>query len=167
MGDILKFNLPQKYRKLISQLRFEYMSMKSSPILSSYIHYFSYNILQETSIENSNIVRLAQEMADLSNEHTNVIFLRVNKIRVYVIKAIIWRAEATPYTYNWFKYDIFFDSRYSNTPPKCQLVTTESDAIQFNLNLYANNKVCLSLLETWKETQQKTETHKYRLFYKF
>lgn len=93
MGDILKLDLPQKYRKLISPLRFGYMSMKSSPGSSSYTHYFSYNISQETSIENSKIVRLAQEMADLSNalpnEHTNAIFVRVDESRVDVMKAII------------------------------------------------------------------------------
>ena len=36
-------------------------------------------------------------------------------------------------------------------------------AIRFNPNLYADGKVCLFFLET----QQKTGTHKYRLFCKF
>lgn len=104
ISEILKLDLPQKYRKLVSPLKFGYMNMMaSSSAASSYTHYFSYNISQETSIENAKIVRLAQEMADLSNalpdEHTNAIFVRVDETRVDVMKAIICGAAGTPYAH--------------------------------------------------------------------
>lgn len=154
MVDILKLPLPEKYRKLLSPLRFGYMDMKSSPSSSSYTHYYSYNISQDTTIENSKIVRLAQEIADLSNslpnDHTNAIFVRVDETRVDVMKAIICGAASTPYAHGCFEFDLYFDSRYPQTPPKCQLVTTGSGAVRFNPNLYADGKVCLSLLGTWR-----------------
>ena len=152
ISDILKLSLAEKYHKIISLLRFGYMDMRSSPSSSSYTHYYSYNIAQETSIENAKIVRLAQVMADLSNalpnEHTNAIFVRVDETRVDAMKAIIWGASSTPYAHGWFEHDIFFYSRYPNTPPKWQLVTTGNGAVRFNPNLYADCKVCLSLLGT-------------------
>jgi hypothetical protein len=102
MTDILKLPLAEKYRKLLSPLRFGYMNMRSGSS-TSYTHYFSYNISQDTSIENSKIVRLAQEIADLSNslpnEHTNAIFVRVDEARVDVMKAIICGASNTPYAH--------------------------------------------------------------------
>ena len=154
MSEILALPLQQKYRKLLSPLRFGYMDMKSSPTSTSYTHYYSYNISQDTTIENSKIVRLAQEIADLSNslpnDHTNAIFVRVDETRVDVMKAIICGASNTPYAHGCFEFDLFFDSRYPQTPPKCQLVTTGSGAVRFNPNLYADGKVCLSLLGTWR-----------------
>ena len=88
------------------------MSMKSSPGSSSYTHYFSYNISQETSIENNKIVRLAQEMADLlnvlSNEHTNIIFVIMDETRVDVMKdkriIILLRDHLEISVYSIFKF---------------------------------------------------------------
>ena len=101
--EILKLPLAQKYKKLLSKLRFGYMDIKSAPNSTSYTHYFSYNISQDTTIENSKIVRLAQEIADLSNslpnDHTNAIFVRVDESRVDVMKAIICGAANTPYAH--------------------------------------------------------------------
>ena len=152
--DILKLPLAQKYRKLLSGLRFDYMDMKTSPSSDSFTHFFSYNISQEPSIEKSKTVRLAQEIADLSNslpnDHTNAIFVRVEESRVDVMKAIISGAAGTPYAHGCYEFDLYFDPRYPNTPPKCQLVTTGSGAVRFNPNLYADGKVCLSLLGTWR-----------------
>ena len=110
MSDILKLPLPEKYRKLLSPLRFGYMDMKSSPTATSYTHYYSYNISSDTTIENTKIVRLAQEMADLSNslpnDHTNAIFVRVDESRVDVMKAIICGASNTPYAHGCFEFDL-------------------------------------------------------------
>ena len=106
------------------------------------------------NLENTKIVRLAQEMADLSNslpnDHTNVIFLRINKTRVDVMRAIIYGAASTPYAHGWFEFDLYFDSRHPQIPPKYKLVTTGGGAVRFVFNLYADRKVWLSLLGTWR-----------------
>jgi ubiquitin-protein ligase len=39
--------------------------------------------------------------------------------------------------------------RYPELPPKVSLLTTSHGRVRFNPNLYANGKVCLSLLGTW------------------
>lgn len=86
----------------------------------------------------------------LPDEHTNAIFVRVDKDRVDVMKAIIMGAAYTPYGHGAFEFDLFFDESYPNNPPKCQLVTTGNGKVRFNPNLYNCGKVCLSLLGTWR-----------------
>ena len=74
------------------------------------------------------MVRLAQELADLSislpYDHTNAIYVRVDKSRVDIMKALIVGAADTPYAHGVYLYDIFFDDQYSEAPPKVNLETT-------------------------------------------
>ena len=49
-----------------------------------------------------------------------------------------------------FEFDIFFPNNYPNVPPKCQFLTTGAGSVRFNPNLYADGKVCLSILGTWE-----------------
>lgn len=100
------------------------------------------------------MVRLAQELADLSNalpsEHTNAIFVRVDKSRVDMMKALITGSTDTPYAHGCYEFDIFCENSYPNAACKMNLMTTGSGQIRFNPNLYACGKVCLSLLGTWR-----------------
>lgn len=83
-------------------------------------------------------------------EHTNSIFVRADKSRVDVIKALIMGASGTPYAHGAYLFDIYFDESYPLSPPKMNLSTTGNGKIRFNPNLYACGKVCLSLLGTWR-----------------
>lgn len=83
-------------------------------------------------------------------EHTNSIFVRADKDRVDVIKALVMGASGTPYAHGAYLFDIYFEEQYPNTPPKMNLATTGGGKIRFNPNLYACGKVCLSLLGTWR-----------------
>ena len=100
------------------------------------------------------MVRLAQELADLSNslpsEHTNSVFVRCDKSRVDMMKAIITGSTGTPYAHGAFEFDMFTENSYPNGPPKMNLMTTGSGQIRFNPNLYNCGKVSLSLLGTWR-----------------
>ena len=100
------------------------------------------------------MVRLAQELADLSNalpyEHTNANFVRVDQSRVDLMKALICGASNTPYAHGCYEFDIFCDNNYPRDPPKMNLITTGGGSVRFNPNLYACGKVCLSLLGTWR-----------------
>ena len=52
------------------------------------------------------MVRLAQELADLSNalpiDYTNAMFIRVDKERIDLMKAVICGANGTPYAHGIF-----------------------------------------------------------------
>ena len=150
--DILNQTLPIKYKYLLKDLRFDYTDMKDQT--GKYKHHYTSMITTNYTPPQAKMVRLAQELADLSNslpiEHTNSIFVRVDQSRVDVMKAVIMGASGTPYAHGAFEYDIFLDDSYPNAPPKVNLTTTGSGRIRFNPNLYSCGKVCLSLLGTWR-----------------
>ncbi|CAD8160802.1 unnamed protein product [Paramecium pentaurelia] len=147
--QILSKQLPEAYRTLLSDLRFSYIDMK---VGGRYKHHYSGNI--STQINQDKIVRLAQEFADMSTslpiEHTNAIFVRADKERVDVMKALVMGAKGTPYAHGAFLFDIYADDSYPNAPPKMNLSTTGNGKVRFNPNLYSCGKVCLSLLGTWR-----------------
>ncbi len=150
--EILKKPLPEAYRSLLGPLRFDYMDMKD-PGTQKFKHYYAY-LTAPNLPPQSKMIRLAQELADLSNslphEHTNAIFVRVDKSKVDLMKVMIMGSSQTPYAHGAFEYDVYFDDSYPNGPPKVNLMTTGGGAVRFNPNLYANGKVCLSLLGTWQ-----------------
>jgi baculoviral IAP repeat-containing protein 6 len=59
----------------------------------------------------------------------------------------------TPYENGLFVFHGIFPENYPNGEPKVLLNTTGNDKVRFNPNLYANGKVCLSLLGTWSGEQ--------------
>ena len=151
--DALKLPLPQAYKALLEPLRFDYMSMKREGS-TTYNHKYKDLAQQNQTMPATKMVRLAQELADLSRavpcENTNATFIRVDKERVDMMKVLICGAEGTPYAHGCFEFDLFCDNNYPNGPPKMNLTTTGKGAIRFNPNLYACGKVCLSLLGTWQ-----------------
>ena len=142
--------LEKSYPLLLRELTFGYMSMKN--INGSYTHYYSSNSSGEPTPTKA--IRLAQEFADLPRslpcESTNSIYVRIDKDNMDFMKVLIIGSEGTPYSNGAFQFDVFFDSQYPNAPPKVTLMTTGGGTTRFNPNLYANGKVCLSLLGTWR-----------------
>ena len=68
--------------------------------------------------------------------------------------SMLWRVmitgpEDTPYSCGCFVFDVYFPAMYPTVPPKVNLQTTGGGSVRFNPNLYADGKVCLSLLGTW------------------
>lgn len=135
--NALALPLDQKYPLLLKNLRFDHMDMRNEA--GNYEHFYikSYS----SNVGSSKINRLAQELADLSTalptDHTNAIFVRVDKERVDLMKALIMGAEETPYAHGAFEFDIYCNQNYPKDPPKMNLTTTGSGAVRFNPNLYA------------------------------
>ena len=148
--EILKLPVEKSYPLLLRELAFDYMSMKNSN--GNLVHHYSSNSSGEPTPEKA--IRLAQEFADLPRalpcESTNSIYVRVDKDNMDYMKVLIMGSEGTPYSNGAFQFDVFFDSQYPNAPPKVNLMTTGGNTTRFNPNLYANGKVCLSLLGTWR-----------------
>ncbi|KAL4927096.1 ubiquitin-conjugating enzyme E2 [Aspergillus undulatus] len=67
------------------------------------------------------------------------------------VRAIILGPPETPYQFGFFEFAIKFGkgSDYPARPPSVRAVTSNSGACRFSPNLYANGKVCLSILGTW------------------
>jgi hypothetical protein len=61
----------------------------------------------------------------------------------------------TPYANGLFLFEVQYPSQYPQLPPNLKFLTTNSGHWRANPNLYANGKVCLSLLNTWATPQWK------------
>jgi ubiquitin-protein ligase len=101
------------------------MDMKKN---TEYVHHYKSNANQNLNPPQTKMVRLAQELADLSNalpsEHTNSVFVRCDQGRVDLMKALITGAEGTPYAHGCYEFDLFCENSYPNGPPKMNLMTT-------------------------------------------
>lgn len=65
------------------------------------------------------------------------------------MKALIIGPDNTPYENGCFIFDILLGPAYNQSPPQVKIVTTLGGKYRLNPNLYAEGKVCLSLLGTW------------------
>jgi ubiquitin-protein ligase len=76
------------------------------------------------------------------------IFCHFDESNMAKVKAMIIGPTETPYEDGFYFFDIEFPSTYPLQPPKVQYCTLDG-AVRFNPNLYANGKVCLSIINTW------------------
>ena len=65
------------------------------------------------------------------------------------MRALITGPGDTPYAFGAFVFDIYFPADYPAKAPLVNFDTTGGGRVRFNPNLYADGKVCLSLLGTW------------------
>jgi len=151
------------YLDWATRVRFEYCDLTipgtgSGDDTDSNPHYKFFYDNEARMLANSDIPKrslaIAKELAILT---TNLpvswgssIFLRVDETRVDVIKALITGPEGTPYHNGCYLFDIFLGPSYNQSPPSVKYMTTNGGKYRFNPNLYADGKVCLSLLGTWQ-----------------
>ncbi|KAF5393669.1 hypothetical protein D9757_000044 [Collybiopsis confluens] len=138
---------------------FEYCDLTVSGLNDSdetpnYKHFYNNEVrmLANASIPKRSVA-IAKELAILTTNlpvaWDSSIFLRVDDTRVDVIKCLITGPEGTPYHNGCFLFDIFLGANYNQSPPSVKYMTTNGGKYRFNPNLYADGKVCLSLLGTW------------------
>jgi baculoviral IAP repeat-containing protein 6 len=98
--------------------------------------------------------RLAREAAQLSSEDGlplgpgAAIAVRCDGGRQDCLRALICGPPGTPYALGCFIFDLFCPADYPAIPPLVHFDTTNGGRVRFNPNLYADGKVCLSLLGT-------------------
>lgn len=154
-------DVEKAYVEWASRVRFEYCDLTIPPAQDAPEdeppHYKFYYNTEARMLANSDIPRrslaIAKELAVLTTNlpvaWNSSIFLRVDETRVDVIKALITGPEGTPYYNGCYLFDIFLGPSYNQAPPSVKYMTTNGGKYRFNPNLYADGKVCLSLLGTW------------------
>ncbi|KAK9839472.1 hypothetical protein WJX81_004216 [Elliptochloris bilobata] len=109
--------------------------------------------------------RLAQELRALQGaqglplQAAAAILLRHDGDRPDKMRALITGPEDTPYFGGCFVFDIYCPPEYPAVPPLMTLETTGAGRARYNPNLYADGKVCLSLLGTWHGTDDSQKWH--------
>lgn len=97
--------------------------------------------------------RLFAEMKQLPDslpkDRLASIWIRWDEETPQYIRALIAAPLNTPYGGGLFCFDVYVPNDYPQVPPKVILLTTGGGRVRFGPNLYANGKVCLSLLGTW------------------
>ncbi len=88
-------------------------------------------------------------MKNLPISETSSIFLRVDESNMSIMKFLVVPHPDTPYAYGCFEFDMYLPYNYPSNPPHVEIITTGGGSVRFNPNLYADGKVCLSLLGTW------------------
>ena len=100
--------------------------------------------------------RILSDLKGLSPDNSPLwehgIFTWYNSENITNVKALLIGPSDTPYYGGYFFFDINFPENYPFSPPKVKHMTTDGK-IRFNPNLYADGKVCLSILGTWTGPQ--------------
>ena len=151
--ELQNMPLNQAFTELLGKFKVKRASLREGgkPEAPYKSHWKDYE--KKTNPRPTKLVRLAQEVADMSNSlpvcAENSIFVTVDYQRADYMKAMIFGAQGTPYGHGAFLFDIFFPDTYPQDPPKMNLMTTGGGQVRFNPNLYNSGYVCLSLLGTW------------------
>lgn len=91
-----------------------------------------------------------------ANLESEGIFCSFNENDLFDVKAMIVGPKDTPYENGFYFFRLTFPHNYPFAPPKAVFETrynTEHTKLRFNPNLYANGKVCVSILGTWSGPQ--------------
>jgi ubiquitin-conjugating enzyme E2 Z len=97
---------------------------------------------------NNSSIRIVTDIIDFNNNRPDDIYIYFDKKDVKKIYAMIIGPTETPYYGGFFFFEIVFPDNYPTTSPSVKFLTTDGN-VRFNPNLYANGKVCLSILGTW------------------
>ena len=90
------------------------------------------------------------ELKDVSSQPIPVVFAQPEESDIHHWHAMILGPPCTPYSLGLFHFDMRFPADYPNSAPKVLITTTSGGQVRFNPNLYAQGKVCLSILGTWR-----------------
>jgi ubiquitin-protein ligase len=134
----------------------QYNQMISKEQFGHYTGNHLYGLKKDTLSAKSTL-RIVSEIQSLKknlpNSWDSSILIRVSKTNLNLIKFIITGPKDTPYHNGIFEFHACFPNDYPNKVPQVLIATTNGGKVRFNPNLYANGKVCLSLLGTWSGEQ--------------
>lgn len=98
---------------------------------------------------NSGVLRIQHELHTLLRDPVPFIYVHADEADITKITALVIGPLETPYAGGFFRFDVRVGSEYPMNPPRVILQTTDGGRVRFNPNLYADGKVCLSILGTW------------------
>uniref|UniRef100_A0A0G4HYP7 Ubiquitin-conjugating enzyme E2 Z n=1 Tax=Chromera velia CCMP2878 TaxID=1169474 RepID=A0A0G4HYP7_9ALVE len=93
--------------------------------------------------------RFQSDMKEVRLRPLPGIFVCPDESVASIAHALLIGPEDTPYAGGFFHFLVNAPDNYPHEPPRVKLLTTDGNSVRFNPNLYANGKVCLSILNTW------------------
>ena len=108
------------------------------------------------SINNNTIKRIASDVKYILNNERSLslenIYYKHDEENILKGYALIIGQKNTPYAYGYYFFEFNFPDNYPFSPPVVRYLTNDG-ITRFNPNLYTNEKVCISLLNTWRGEQ--------------
>ncbi|KAG4068614.1 hypothetical protein HA402_004955 [Bradysia odoriphaga] len=95
-------------------------------------------------------LRIMNDIREFYEENIDGIYIVPEDNDICLIHALVIGPPETPYENGFFYFVLKFPDTYPLKPPNVQIRTTGRKTVRFNPNLYANGKVCLSILGTWE-----------------
>ncbi|EME48952.1 hypothetical protein DOTSEDRAFT_67858 [Dothistroma septosporum NZE10] len=96
------------------------------------------------------IQRLTRELASAQKNEDLSLAVAYRDTDVRNVRAMIIGPPETPYEFGFFEFDMKFPKDYPIKSPSVKCITTNNSRTRFNPNIYAEGKVCLSILGTWR-----------------
>lgn len=109
----------------------------------------SSNTSRRSTLPTSGVLRIQHELHTLLRDPVPFIYVYADDEDITKISAFVIGPLETPYAGGFFRFDIRVGAEYPMNPPRVILQTTDGGRVRFNPNLYADGKVCLSILGTW------------------
>ncbi|KAI8632090.1 ubiquitin-conjugating enzyme [Xylariaceae sp. FL1651] len=96
------------------------------------------------------IIRITKEIGEIQKNSDLSLAVAFRDRDVRNVKALIIGPHETPYEFGFFEFAVKFNREYPRKSPAVTCTTTNGGRCRFNPNIYANGKVCLSILGTWR-----------------
>ena len=137
-------NQTDNYIKMVKENNYNVMHLDTS-------HRFYKEKIKQISPKT--IIRIMSELSSLKKDlpinWDSSVVMRIIPTNTNLISFIISGPKDTPYHNGLFEFHAYFPDNYPSNIPQVLINTTDGNKVRFNPNLYANGKVCLSLLGTW------------------
>ncbi|CAM9146449.1 unnamed protein product [Hapterophycus canaliculatus] len=96
------------------------------------------------------IRRVRNDIRSVMRDPVPGLFVYPDEDLATVVHALVTGPFDTPYEGGFYYFVLHCPDDYPHSPPRVRLMTTGGGTVRFNPNLYANGKVCLSILGTWE-----------------
>ncbi|PHH60323.1 hypothetical protein CDD81_1849 [Ophiocordyceps australis] len=96
------------------------------------------------------IIRISKELSELQRGSDLALAVACRDVDVRSVRTLIIGPHETPYEFGFFEFAFRFSKEYPSKAPYVQCLTTNGGICRFNPNIYANGKICLSILGTWR-----------------
>ena len=125
-------------------------------------YYYKAN-LTDTVLQKKTISRIFAEYTslqmDLPTTRDASIFVKVDPSNISTMRALIIGPKDTPYENGCFIFDIYIPGTYPAVHPEVHFMN--HNGCRMNPNLYSDGKICLSLLGTWGNQTDKSNSENW------
>jgi len=147
--SIVPPKVEEKYKEILSDEAFSNIrGLKTTHALAS-----SLKTASSTGMSMKRHMKVSAELASMTSLSVSwhgSVLIRSDEASMDLMRAAVVGPPDTPYMNGFWLFDMVLPPDYPDVPPKVLFLTTGGNQARVNPNLYAEGKVCLSLLGTWQ-----------------